>query len=111
GGAQPARRFQAAAAPSPRRAHRLARPAAQAAIEVQGETGVVGGELALLQGAHQRDAAAGAIGFVAGGEERRAGLQAEPAVHATVQRGETAAVTAHSSPSTAATRVPLGSKV
>ena len=93
GGDHGARRFQAASVPHARRTHWLAAPAAEAAIEVQSEIGVVDRELALLQGAHQRDAAAGAVGFVAGGEERRAGLQAEPAVHAGVQRGETAAVT------------------
>jgi len=41
---------------------------------MQGDTGIVGSELARLERAHQLDAAARAVGLVARGEERGAGL-------------------------------------
>ena len=55
---------------------------------MHGEDGIRGGELAALERADQLDAAAGAVGFVAGGEESGAGLEAEAAVNARVQPGE-----------------------
>src|SRR2546422_11748459 len=61
------------------RAHRLAAAAPETAVEMEGEEPVLGPELARLEGAHQLDAAARAVRFVAGGEERGAGLEAEAA--------------------------------
>jgi hypothetical protein len=55
------------------------------------EERIVWGELAAFQCAHQLDAAARAVGFVAGSEERGTGLETEAAVYAGVERGEPAA--------------------
>ena len=49
--------------------------------------GVVGGKLAALEGAHEDDAAARAVGFVASGKVGGAGGEAEAAVDAGVEGG------------------------
>src|SRR5256885_6949216 len=87
-GEQRARRLEPAPVPHTGRAHGLAAAAAEAAVEVEGDAGVVGRELARLEGAHQLDPAPRAVGLVAGGEERGAGLEAEAAVDARVERRE-----------------------
>src|SRR5207249_12301888 len=66
--------------------------------------------------AHQVDAPPRAIGFVAGGEERGARLEAKPAVDARVERLESAALShlsqgGQSEPSTATTNASPGSNV
>ena len=82
-----ARRLECRAVAHARRAHRLAAAAAEAGVEVLDQRGVVGGDLAALERAHEHDAAARAVGFVAGGEVGGAGGEAEAAVHAGVERG------------------------
>src|SRR2546422_707031 len=93
-----------------RRAHGLAAAAPETAVEMEGEEPVLGPELARLEGAHQLDAAARAVRFVAGGEERGAGLEAEAAVNARVEGFEAPPLN-HSLPSTATTNASLGSNV
>ena len=85
------RRFEPVAVADARGAHRLAAATAEAAIEVLDHVGVVGRELPALEGTHQLDAAARAVGLVAGREERGARLETEAAVDAGVERRESAA--------------------
>src|SRR5207245_3914812 len=87
------RRLEAVSVADAGGADRLAPATAEAAVEVRREGGIVGGELAALERAHQLDAAARAVGLVPGGEEGGARLQAEAAVDAGVERGEAAAFT------------------
>src|SRR5205814_1084332 len=68
------------------------------------------GEPARLERAHQLDAAARAVGFVAGREKRGARLEAKTAMHAGVERGEPPAIR-HSAPSAATTNASPGSNV
>src|SRR5213083_2045226 len=107
---QRARRLEPAPVTHTGRAHGLAAAAAEAAVEVEGDAGVVGRELARLEGAHQLDPTPRAVGLVAGGEERGAGLEAEAAVDARVERREPSPIR-HSVPSTATTKASPGSNV
>src|SRR5207302_3015873 len=88
----------------------LAAPAPETTIEMQREGGVVRGELARLERAHQLDATARAVGFVARREKGGARLEAKTAMHAGVQRGEPPAIR-HSAASAATTNASPGSKV
>ena len=54
------------------------------------EKRIVSPALVLRQRAHQHDASARAVGFVAGHQERGAALEAKAAVNAGVQAGEAA---------------------
>src|SRR5207244_7376630 len=86
-----------------RRTDWLASPAAETAVEVQGDARIAGSELARLERAHQLDAAAGAVGFVTGSEEGGARLETEAAMNTGIQPFEAAPIR-HSVPSTATTR-------
>ncbi len=69
----------------PRRAHRLARPAAETAVDVRAERVRGGIQAALHDGLHEVETAARRVGFVAEPVVRRTRGQAEPAVHARKQ--------------------------
>src|SRR5947208_11762650 len=107
---QCAGRLEATAVADARRTDGLTAAAAETAVEVQGDARIGGRELARLERAHQLDAAARAVGFVTGREERRAGLETEAAMHTGVQPFEAAPIR-HSVPSTATTNASPGSNV
>src|SRR5207244_10778768 len=99
-----------ATAADPRRPAWPASPAAQPAVEVQGDARIAGSEPARLERAHQLDAAAGAVGFVTGSEEGGARLETEAAMNTGIQPFEAAPIR-HSVPSTATTKASPGSNV
>ena len=100
-----ARRLESPSVAHPRGAHRLAPPAAETGVEMLHQGRIGWTQLAALERPHQHDAAAGAVGFVSGGEIGGAGRQAESTVHARGQR------IAHSAPSSATLRHWPGSKL
>src|SRR2546423_5358214 len=73
--------FDDAAVRNARRTDRLACPAAKAEVDVL-HLLLVEGHLPALPLRHQVDAAARRFGLEPGGTERRAGVEAQPAVHA-----------------------------
>src|SRR5437870_6553697 len=103
-------RLEPATVAHARRTDWLASPAAQTAVEVQGDARIAGSELARLERAHQLDAAAGAVGFVTGSEEGGARLETEAAMNTGIQPFEAAPIR-HSVPSTATTKASPGSNV
>ncbi|MDF2705125.1 MAG: hypothetical protein K0R62_777 [Nonomuraea muscovyensis] len=93
--------------PDAGRADRLARPAAQAEARLLAQPQVVGGQAALLQRAHEVDAAAGRGRLVLGQRVRRTRGQAEAAGDAAVEKvgGESG-----HEPTFPGLRTPAGSK-
>ena len=87
------------------RANGLASPAAKARIEVLDERRVIGLDLSTLEGAHENDSTARAVGLVSSGQVCGAGRQAESAVDTGRER------VAHSPPSRATLRHCPGSKL
>src|SRR5438046_837246 len=100
-----------------RRTDWLASPAAETAVEVQGDAGIGRSELARLERAHQLDAAARAVGFVTGSEEGGARLETEAAMHTGIQPFDAAPIrrpvpstpTTHPSPGSSVRRSPATS--
>ena len=81
-----ARGLEPAAIADAGRADRLAAATAEAGVEVRDQRLVIRAQLSALERAHEEDAPARTVRLVAGGEVGRTGGQAEPAMHAWIQR-------------------------